>query len=112
MRAIYFDGQSSRANEVQIDDTGDGLKISSADGSERINVFWQKDLIETESFSTGNKVLLSYGDFPFQRLELTGEGADSFMRDVLQHESLIKQYQFGIRIWSSNYFWNNWLARS
>ncbi|MEO0338329.1 MAG: M48 family metallopeptidase [Bacteroidota bacterium] len=97
MQAKYFDGQSSKAHQVSIKETHEGIHITSADLSGEIDTHWHKALIKTESFATGNKVLLVYGDeFPPQRLEITGGLADEFMRSILQHESKIKTFQFMI----------------
>ncbi len=97
MQAKYFDGQSSKVHQVSIKETDDGIHISSADLSGAIDMHWEKSKINSESFATGNKVLLTYGDeFPPQRLEITGGQADQFMRTVLQNESKIKNFQFMI----------------
>lgn len=95
MVAIYFDGKSSKPHKVSITESGDGLRIISEEGGP-INAFWKREEIRTESFSTGNKILLSYGEFPFERLELTGDSVDGFMKDVLQNESFVKKYQHTI----------------
>ncbi len=95
MKAVYFDGKSSKPYLVTVVRSGGGLVISTPESTE-INAFWNSEEIRTESFATGKKVLLSYGEFPFQRLELTGEGVDVFMKEVLQNESFVKKYQHTI----------------
>jgi len=96
MKAIYFDGKSSKPHKVKVQKTGSGLRIISDEEGEFSSVNWSQEGIRTESFSTGNKVLLSFGEFPYQRLELTGAGVDEFMEDALEHESAVKKYQHKI----------------
>lgn len=100
MEAKYFDGKSSKAHNVYIAEEADGIRINffeNLNGHSNVNAynkdskFWQREAISSESFATGNKILLSYGDFPFERLEITGDRADEFMHYVLESESPIKR---------------------
>lgn len=94
MQVIYFDGKSSKQHYVKIQERSDGLLISGIEDSS-INRFWKRDFISSESLSSSKKVLLSYGDFPPERLELTGEGSDHFMIYTLQSENALKKsYQY------------------
>lgn len=96
MQAKYFDGKNSKPHIVLVKEIPGGFQIVSFDNSSEISRFWELADIRTESFATGQKILLSYGDFPHERLELTGEEAQHFMSAVLSNESPIKSYQHKI----------------
>jgi len=91
MEAIYFNGQSSKPYQVIITKSSNGIQILSANKVDGINRFWQRTNISSKSMSTSQKVLLSYGDFPPERLEITGVEADTFMAYSLEQETAIKK---------------------
>ncbi len=93
MEGLYFDGKNSKPYKVAVKDNGESLYIESNEPNEYINRFWIKRDITSESFSTGDRYLLSYGTFPFERIELKGRKAEMFMLTVLHHESKIKTAQ-------------------
>jgi len=74
----------------------DGLSIISENKDDNISRFWKFIDISTESLSSGQQILLSYGDFPHERLEVKGEGADQLLSSVSVEENIIKQYQHKI----------------
>jgi len=91
MEAIYFNGQSSKPYKVTISKNSNGIQILSANNVDGINRFWQRANISSKSISTSQKILLSYGGFPPERLEITGAGADAFMEYSLAQETAIKK---------------------
>ena len=84
----YFDGQSSKPHSVEVRKQAAGIKIVGDDGA--INKHWLYVDISSESFATGDKVLLSYGTFPHERLELNGAGARPILTLVGDQESQVK----------------------
>ena len=69
---LYFDGQSSRAWGCQIDIRREEILIQ-IDETLEIIVWKLTDLISTEL--TNSILVLKYGDFPHQTLEISGESA-------------------------------------
>ena len=69
---LYFDGQSSRAWVCQIDIRREEILIQ-IDETLEIIVWKLTDLISTEL--TNSTLVLKYGDFPHQTLEISGESA-------------------------------------
>ncbi len=69
---LYFDGQSSRAWGCQIDIRREEILIQ-IDETLEIIVWKLTDLISTEL--TNSTLVLKYGDFPHQTLEISGESA-------------------------------------
>ena len=96
MDAIYFDGHSSKPHSVILKDQFEVLEIKGLDAFSDIERYWPYSDITVESFSRGQKTLLSFGDFSPERVEITGEHADMFAKIVLQHASNIKQYEYKI----------------
>ena len=96
MEAIYFNGQSSKPYKVTITKSSNGIQILSTNQEDGINRFWQRANISSKSMSTSQKILLSYGDFPPERLEITGVGADNFMEYSLAEETAIKKSYYQI----------------
>ena len=95
MQAKYFDGKTSNSYLVEVKSQVGGLKIESTERDEKINRFWKLENITSESFSSGKKVLLSYGEFPYERIELNGEGAEKLLKLVSEQESKVKSlYHF------------------
>ena len=96
MEAIYFDGQSSKPHSVKLIDQFDALEVLSSNPSESFNFLWPYEDITVESFASGQKTLLSYGEFPPQRIEINGDDADMYAKIVLRHASKIKKYEYKI----------------
>ena len=96
MEAIYFDGQSSKPHSVNLKDQMDVLEVIFKDSESDIQLYWPYQDITVESFSSGKKTLLSYGDFPQERIEINGDHADMYAKIVLRHASKIKKYEYKI----------------
>jgi len=94
MEAIYFDGKSSKPYKVQISETGDGIHIVFNEEGNHSTKFWKLTDIKPESFNSGDKVILSYGDFPFEKLEITGDDAHSFLEASMENESGIEKLYY------------------
>jgi Zn-dependent protease with chaperone function len=95
VKAKYFDGKSSKSHLVEVKKQMDGLKIDCVDNEGGINRYWKLEEITSENFSSSKKVLLSYGDFPHERLELNGEEAFKFLDLIGDHETKVKSlYHF------------------
>lgn len=88
MLGKYYDGQSSKPHTVEVRTQASGIKIVGRNSA--INRFWPYTEISSESFATGDKVLLSYGTFPHERLELNGPGARPILSLVGEQESRVK----------------------
>jgi Zn-dependent protease with chaperone function len=66
----YFDGKSSVGYPADIFlDTFD-LKITYYSRNEPTTIVWQTEQIHTNDFSERDKVILKYGEFPFQYIEV------------------------------------------
>lgn len=96
MKATYFDGKSTKPNKVLVKHVFGGLEISSLNINDGINVFWDLEKIKSESFSNREKLLLSYGEYPYERLEVSGQGSDQIINAVLEKEGQIKNIQHSI----------------
>jgi beta-barrel assembly-enhancing protease len=89
MNATYFNGQSSKPYPVKVAKTFNGWQIDSINPEDKINTVWIQEDISVLSFSTGDKVMLSYGGFPPQRLELLRQGSEEILQSVLHQESVV-----------------------
>lgn len=92
----YFDGKNSKAHKVEVKNNFNGLNLRSISGEGEVNRFWPKEGISTESFSSGRRIMLTYGEFPHERLELSGEGSEVIARSILDQESMVKSLQHKI----------------
>ena len=86
----YFDGNSSKSHEISVEKSTTGLKITSRDNANVFTRYWKLEDIRIENSAAKNKFLFSYGEFPHERLELTGEGAESYLKYVLSSEPKVK----------------------
>ncbi len=96
MKAIYFDGKSTKPYKVTVKHVFNGLEIFSKDAKEGINRFWNLEEVKSESFSNREKLLLSYGEYPYERLEVSGQGTERIINAVLKSENKIKNIQHSI----------------
>lgn len=90
MEGVYFDGKSSRSQLVNVTQRGDGLHLGFDNGTYK---YWDKKDMTIESLSSTDKVLVSYGTFPFERLELTGSEAKKMVAFVNSDKFLNRAYQ-------------------
>lgn len=86
--ASYFDGLSSKPISVIISLVESGLSLS--DGEREI--LWERSLISIETLSSQRQLLLTYGEWPQQRLSIKEEGIDEVRRH-LQSGLITQSYQ-------------------
>ncbi|WP_259013940.1 M48 family metallopeptidase [Emticicia fluvialis] len=67
--ATYYDGQTSRPHQVQVEVWGNSLRINDAN----INIVWAITEIEFSAFMGKGKTMLQYGAFPHQHLEFPSD---------------------------------------
>ena len=96
MQAIYYDGKSSKPYHVEVSETHDGIQIMYNQEGSHFTKFWRLDDIDPESFNSGDKVILSYGEFPYEKLEIEGPDAHRFIKASLESESYIKNIYYQI----------------
>jgi len=77
LEAIYFDGKSSKPIPSTVTLIDNGFSIS--DGENRI--IWDASLVQIETLSSKDQLLLTYGEWPQQRLKIKGDQVD----EVRQH---------------------------
>jgi hypothetical protein len=71
---IYYDGKSSRAHQASVQLNPKNLTIEYfPDDDFSKKVVWQIDNIHKNEFNTEQKVILQYGSFPFQTLEVNSQ---------------------------------------
>lgn len=90
MEGVYFDGKSSKSELVKVSQRGDGLHLGFDNGTYK---YWDKKNLSIESLSSSDKVLVSYGTFPFERLELSGSEAKKMVAFVNADKFLNRAYQ-------------------
>ena len=71
---LFFDGKNSKAYPVIIELLDLGIRITSSDGSDAINEFWNACDIHPTEFVEKNNLILRFGeDFPYQTLQIQDE---------------------------------------
>lgn len=96
MQALYFDGLSSRPYQVEVSETHDGLQILFNDEVRQFARFWKMSDIRHENFNAGEKVILCYGDFPQQKLEMTGPEAHRLVQASLTDKSSLERIYYQV----------------
>jgi len=91
MEYKYFDGKSSKPYAVTVTRSMNGLQISSSGLSSDVNRYWKYEDITVESFSSGDNLLISHGEWPQERMELSGPLADKIVEDLRDHTSKVNQ---------------------
>lgn len=70
--AIYFDGKLSQPHLAQVRLEPSALRITykSQDGTLPVTVHWQAHRIEKDEYTEAGKIILRYGNYPSQSLEV------------------------------------------
>lgn len=68
--AYYYDGKTSKAHPAEVELQPNTLKITAAINGETENIFWDIKGIHKSDFGNGRKVVLKYGNFPHQFIEV------------------------------------------
>ena len=88
--AKYFDGKSSKPHPVTIQYSNNSIHISGMDDSS-INRFWKVDACTIESLNSGNILLISYGDFPKESLQIHQDQHPNLSAALLEQQNNIAQ---------------------
>lgn len=85
---IYFNGKSSKANACLVHQTDESIYIYFENEPEK-NIIWNKVDLHSNDIQS-DVLIIQYGDFPHETLEISGEKAIDFFHE-LHKENPIKQ---------------------
>ena len=88
--AKYFDGKSSKSHPVEINYNNNSIHISGIENSS-INSFWKLDACTIESLNSGNILLISYGDFPKESIQIHQDQYPNLSSALIEQQNSIAQ---------------------
>lgn len=90
--ARYFDGKSSKSHPVEINysNNNNSIHISGMEDSS-INKFWKLEACTIESLNSGNILLISYGDFPKESLQINQDQYPTLSKAIIEQQNNIAQ---------------------
>jgi len=73
IKAVYFDGLTSKPNSVIVRFTQSTIQINSIDNPIQISTIWDIEKVKNIDFSSGNNIQLQYGNDTIQTLVINGK---------------------------------------